>query len=147
MSNWDKKFMDMANLTATWSKDRDRKVGAVIVTDDHRVVSVGYNGFPAGISDDIEERHVKPLKLQYSVHAEANSIYSAAKLGTSIDDCIMYVTFHPCSQCALAIMSVGIKRVVCYEPEVGSSWYQTASIAKQMMEEKGIEVIYFKDEN
>ncbi len=54
--------MGLAEHVATWSKDRSRKVGCVIVGPDNEIRSLGYNGFPRGITDDIEKRHQRPTK-------------------------------------------------------------------------------------
>ena len=50
--SWDEYFMGLAHLSALRSKDPNTQVGAAIVDENHRVVSVGYNGFPTGVSDD-----------------------------------------------------------------------------------------------
>ena len=145
MADWDKRFIDLAHKTASYSKDRNKVVGAVIVNDDKRVLSSGYNGMAQGINDDVEERHQKPLKLSYFVHAETNAVCSAARTGVAIKGCTMYVTFHPCAACANVIIQTGIKRVVCYEPDWASSWADTAKLAKSLFDEAGVEVKYHKD--
>ena len=143
MADWDKRFMELAEFTSGWSKDRKKKVGAVIVDEDKRVISMGYNGFVSGADDNIEERHVKPLKLSYVVHAEMNSICSAARSGIKTKGCTLYCTFHPCSECCKAIIQSGIKRVVCYELDFEKdSWAQTAKIAKEMFCESGVTLVY-----
>lgn len=144
MANWDKRFIDLAHNIADWSKDRKKKVGALIVDEDRRIISTGYNGMAKGINDDVEERHEKPLKLSYFVHAEANAIYAAAKSGIRTKGCAMYATFHPCSECAKAIIQSGITHVVCYEPDWNSSWADTARIARDMFKEAKIVVKYIK---
>lgn len=145
MADWDKRFIDLAHYISKYSKDRNKIVGAVIVNNDSRVISTGYNGIAQGVNDDVEERHIKPLKLSYFVHAEANAIYSAARSGIQTKGCTMYATFHPCASCANAIIQSGIKSVVCYEPDWNSSWAETAKIAKSMFDEAGIEVKYIND--
>jgi dCMP deaminase len=146
MADWDKRFMDLANHIASWSKDRSRKVGSVIVNNDKRVISEGYNGFAANINDDVEERHQKPMKYFYVVHAEANAIYMAAKSGISTKGCVMYVNFHPCSECAKAIIQSGIKKVVTFQPIItDSKWKETAEISKNMLKEAGVDVVYLEE--
>lgn len=140
MANWDKRFMDAAALFATWSKDKKRKVGAVIV-DERRIISTGFNGIPSGCSDNIEERHIKPSKLLYFEHAERNAIYSAARYGIRTNNCHMYLTWFPCADCARAIIQSGIKRVVCYEPNWNDdTWGTTFSASKEMLEEAGVSI-------
>lgn len=145
LNKWDIRFLNLAKTISKWSKDQKKKVGAIIVDEDRRIISTGYNGIAMGLQDDIEERHQKPLKLSYFVHAESNAIYSAAKSGIKTKGCAMYITFHPCASCANAIIQSGINKVVCYKPELGSSWIETANIAKNMFEEAGIEVKYHND--
>lgn len=134
--------MGLAHHIASWSKDRSRKVGAVIV-DGKRILSVGYNGPPEGVNDDVEDRHIKPKKLMYVVHAEANALYfcSATKGAT------MYVTLFPCAGCAQAIIQRGIKRVICNTPDWNDkSWGESFQASKEMMEEAGVEIILLSDE-
>jgi dCMP deaminase len=111
-TNWDKRFLELAEHISTWSKDRSRGVGAVIVNDDKRVVSFGYNGFPSGVDDSIEERHERPAKYDWTVHAEENAITNAARIGVSTMDCIMYLNLFPCARCAGNVINAGIKKVV-----------------------------------
>lgn len=141
---WNKRFMELSHLVSTWSKDRKKKVGAVI-TDGGRVISTGCNGFPSGTNDDIEERHQKPLKLSYFVHAEINAVCAAARNGIKTKDTTIYVTFHPCAECAKAIIQSGIKKVVCYPPDLNSSWAETSAIAKSMFDETGVIVEYYNE--
>ena len=76
-SNWDLRWMALAQFVATWSKDRGRKVGAVIVGPDNEIRSTGYNGIPRGVNDDVEERHEAATgeKYLWVSHAERNAIY------------------------------------------------------------------------
>jgi len=80
--NFDELFMRMVYLTATKSKDPSSKIGAVIVKDD-RVISTGYNGFPIGVSDSQERYLNRETKYKFVVHAEHNSILTAARFGIS----------------------------------------------------------------
>jgi dCMP deaminase len=145
MADWDKRFVELSHFIAAWSKDRKKKVGAVIVDEDRRVISTGYNGIPQGCSDDDESRQIKPKKLFYFEHAERNCIYSAAKSGIRLKGCTMYLTWHPCADCARAIIQSGIKRVVCYQPDWNDdSWGETFQISRDMMKEAGIEVKYYE---
>lgn len=111
-TNWDKRFLELAEHVSTWSKDKSRGVGAVIVNDDKRVISFGYNGFPSGVDDDNEERHERPAKYDWTVHAEENAITNAARIGVSTMDSIMYLNLFPCARCAGNIINAGVKKVV-----------------------------------
>jgi dCMP deaminase len=115
--------MALAQLVATWSKDRGRKVGAVIVGPDNEVRSTGFNGIPRGVDDDVEERHdaASGEKYLWVSHAERNAIYNAALLGVSTKGCTIYVPWYPCIECAKAIVQSGIGRIVCFEPDLADS--------------------------
>jgi len=142
-TDWDKRFMDLAEHVSKWSKDRRKKVGSVIVDDDRRVISMGFNGFASKINDDVEERHVKPLKNFYVEHAERNSIYSAAKSGIALKGTTIYINWFACSECCRAIIQSGIKRVVCIKPDFeDDSWGEAFKVSKSMFEEAGVEVAY-----
>ena len=79
MNKWQRRFFDLARLIATWSKDPSSQVGAVIVDDKKRIVSVGFNGLPMGVEDTAERLNVRELKYELIVHAEANAILTAPK--------------------------------------------------------------------
>lgn len=123
MDKWDKRFMDMTELVATWSScfKSDRQVGAII-TKDKRILTTGYNGASAGIVSCKEKGECIRQKLGiesgtrhelcYAVHAEQNAIIQAAKQGICVDGATLYCTHQPCSICAKMIINSGIKRVV-----------------------------------
>lgn len=114
---WDKRWMEMAQLVSSWSKDRSRKVGAVIVDNRNTVLAIGWNGFPRGIDDEsFEERHQRPAKYAWTEHAERNAIYNAASTGTNLSGSTIYVPWFPCVDCARAIIQSGVDSVVCVEP-------------------------------
>jgi dCMP deaminase len=109
--SWDEYFMAQAQLAASKSKDNSTKVGAVLVRN-NSAFSTGYNGFPRGCNDDVPERHERPLKYDWTVHSELNAILNAAREGFRTEGSTMYVTLHPCKECAKAIAQAGIKEVV-----------------------------------
>lgn len=126
MEKWDKRFMEMTELVATWSScfKTERQVGAII-TKDKRILTTGYNGAGSGIKSCKEKGECLRQKLRiesgtrhevcYAVHAEQNAIIQAAKLGISVDGATLYCTHQPCSICAKMIINSGIKRVVFRE--------------------------------
>ena len=123
MDKWDRRFMDMTELVATWSScfKSDRQVGAII-TKDKRILTTGYNGASAGIKSCKEKGECIRQKLGiesgtrhelcYAVHAEQNAIAQAAKQGIPVDGATLYCTHQPCVICAKMIINSGIKRVV-----------------------------------
>lgn len=124
----DKFFLDIATRLAEESHCISLKVGAVIVKD-NRIISMGYNGTPAGTINCDEalktgiynkEQHHE-WSLINEIHAEMNALMFAVKSGISVDGCTMYVTHQPCDQCLKNICQSGIKRVVYITPYKYSS--------------------------
>lgn len=124
MNKWDKRFMEMSYLVATWSSCIRRSIGCVIVKD-KRIMTTGYNGAPAGVKTCVERGECLREKLGipsgtkhelcYATHAEQNAIIQAAKLGVSIDGATLYCTHQPCVICSKMIVNAGITRVVYKE--------------------------------
>jgi dCMP deaminase len=106
---WDQRFLDMACLVGGWSKDPSTKTGAVIVDVQKRVVSVGYNGFPAPVVDDAR-LDCRELTYEIIVHAEVNALMFAQR---AVVGCTVYTyPFMSCSRCAAMIIQAGITRHV-----------------------------------
>ncbi len=112
--SWDEYFMGVAMLSGMRSKDPNTQVGACIVSADHKILSMGYNGLPIGCSDDEFpwNREGDPLenKYFYSTHSELNAILNYR--GGSLEGATIYVSLFPCNECAKAIIQSGIKRIV-----------------------------------
>ena len=135
---WDERFIELAKLAGSWSKDPSTKVGAVIVDDKNRIVSVGYNGFPQKISDN-DRLNDRDKKYNVIVHAEANAILFANK---DLSGCIIYTyPFQPCSSCSGLIIQSGIKRVVTVKTH-NDRWRKDFSIAKQILIEAEVIIDY-----
>lgn len=135
--SWDARFLDLASHIAGWSKHRTTKVGCVVVDDERRIRSTGFNGFPRGV-DDLPERLLhRPTKLLLSVHAEANAVASAARAGVPLAGCTAYVTHPPCSQCAALLAQAGIRRVV-YRGQLREDWAESEAAARTIFLEAGI---------
>jgi dCMP deaminase len=146
-TNWNKRFMDLAAHIAAWSKD-PTKVGAVIVDNERRVLSMGYNGFPSGCNDDILERHERPAKYMYTEHAERNAIYNAGKAGVKLKGSALYCTMFPCADCARAIIQSGISTVTVKKPDLANPvWSKHFEVAYEMMEEAGVKVNIYSEES
>lgn len=141
---WDDYFMGMAEYVATKSKDRSTKVGAVIVSpEDHAVLSTGWNGFPRGVNDNVDERHGRPAKYLWTEHAERNAVYNAVRRGVPLLGSAIYVTHMPCCDCARALVQSGIKTLVTREPEWDNPHIkatQHLEVSRLMFEEAGIAV-------
>ncbi|MGL5088803.1 MAG: deoxycytidylate deaminase [Cetobacterium sp.] len=111
--DWDEYFMGVAILSAKRSKDPGTQVGACIVTPDKRIVGVGYNGLPAGCSDDDfpwnRDGDFLNSKYAYVCHAELNAILNSTK---NLRGCTIYVDLFPCNECAKSIIQSGISEIV-----------------------------------
>jgi dCMP deaminase len=120
---WDERFMSLAKQVGLWSKDRSTKVGAVIINKNRDIIATGYNGFPRGCDDDLDERHERPEKYFWAEHAERNAIFAAAKLGHPLDGATVYVTvadgnpLFSCADCARAMIQSGIREIVADLPD------------------------------
>lgn len=137
---WDEYFMGLAHLSAYRSKDPSTQVGACIVSSDLKVVGIGYNGFPKGVSDDEfpweREGEFMETKYPYVVHAELNAILNS---NTDLRGCSIYVSLFPCNECAKAIIQSGIARIA-YESD---KYADTDSVkaSKRMLHAAGVELV------
>ena len=113
--SWDEYFMGVAMLSGMRSKDTNTQVGCCIVSQDNKILSMGYNGLPKGCSDDVfpwDREGEDPLdtKYVYTVHSELNAILNYR--GGSLEGAKLYVSLFPCNECAKAIIQSGIKEVI-----------------------------------
>lgn len=134
---WDEYFMGIALLSAQRSKDSNTQVGACIVSDENKILTVGYNGMPTGCNDDDMpwEREGPKLDTKYPFvcHAELNAILNS---GTSLKGSRLYVTLFPCNECAKAIIQSGIREIVYMSDKYADSEETMAS--KLMLDMVGI---------
>ncbi len=137
ITKWAYRFYQMAQLVGSWSKDPSTQVGAVIAKD-NRIISVGFNGYPHGISDsaDTDEREMKYLK---TLHAEENAILFAKR---DLDGCDIYVTHFPCPNCAAKIIQTGITAVYCPEQSEDflSRWGEKVKVSEDMFKQANVDV-------
>jgi len=133
MSKWDQRFLDLAEHIAEWSHDPRTKVGAVIVDDQKRVVSMGYNGFPRGIKDSEERYNDRSTKHLFVCHAERNALDNAPH---SVEGCTMYVPLLPCNECAKSIIQNGITKVITYKTNREDTFHW--DITRIMFQEAGV---------
>lgn len=144
--NWDEYFMGVALLSGKRSKDPSTQVGACIVDQNNKILSVGYNGFPSGCSDDEYpwERSGGMLKTKYAyvVHAELNAILN--NRGVSLEGSKIYVALFPCNECAKAIIQSGIKEIIYISDKYAETDAVIAS--KKMLKSAGIKIRRFESQ-
>lgn len=135
---WDEYFMGIALLSGHRSKDPSTQVGACIVDNNNRILSIGYNGLPRGLSDDDiswrTEGNLLETRDPYVCHAELNAILNFR--GTSLENSRIYVDLFPCNECTKAIIQAGIKEIIYYRLRRPDSEKHLAS--KKMLDSCGI---------
>ena len=137
-TDWDRRYVELAVIVGTWSKDPSTKVGAVLVGRNRKHIALGYNGFPQGIADTEERLNDRPHKLRLVQHAERNVLDQAT---FNTDRATLIVTRFPCSECAKSIISKGIKRVVYVADQAyGDRWLDEVRWAKEMLNEAGVQL-------
>jgi dCMP deaminase len=141
MADWDHRFMELARHVATWSKDKSRQVGCVIVGPDNVVRAIGFNGFPRGLNDDDEARHQRPAKYLWTEHAERNAIYTGARNGVALAGTRMYLPWFPCVDCARAIAQSGIVELNVNAPDLSDpQWGDSFGVSIELLDEAGVRV-------
>jgi len=135
MADWHERFLSMAELVGSWSKDPSTKVGAVIVRPDRTIASLGYNGFPRGVKDEYQDRDHKLLR---TVHAEMNAILSARE---PMKGYTLYVSpLFPCANCAAAIIQSGVSTVVARMGALRPEWQTSFDAAADLLAQAGVSV-------
>ena len=145
--SWDEYFMGMAVLSALRSKDPNTKVGAVIVSPDNKVISIGYNGMPRQLDEDqLSWNKGEDLdsKYLYVCHAEFNAILNT-QVGGTLKGATLYVTLFPYNECAKALIQTGIKEVVYLDNKYESTTGIRAS--KKMLDLAGIKLRHFEGQD
>lgn len=146
--SWDEFFMGAAVLCAKRSKDPNTQVGACIVNNENRILSVGYNGFPSGCDDDnfpwdrsAEDSY--DTKYPYVCHAELNAILNCR--GRSLAGSRIYVALFPCNECAKAIIQSGISEVIYLSDKYADTSSTRAS--KRMFDAAGVKYTHLVPES
>lgn len=146
--SWDEYFMGVAHLASMRSKDPNTQVGACIVSDSNKILSIGYNGFPKGCSDDEypwdrEGDSLELTKYAYVSHAELNAILNYR--GGSLEGTKVYVTLFPCNECTKALIQSGIKTIVYAGDKYDGTPGNIA--AKKMFKSAGVELVRYEHSN
>jgi len=135
MSKWDKRFMELAKLVASWSKDPSTQTGAVIVRPDRTILAVGYNGFPKGMDDRPELYANREWKYSRIVHCEMNAVLNAKQ---DVTGCTLYTwPLGSCDRCAVHMIQSGIKTFVFpkLSKELEARWKDSLVKTKQYFKE------------
>lgn len=141
--SWDEYFMGMAVLSALRSKDPSTKVGAVIVSPDNKVISIGYNGMPRQVDEEQlswNKGEGLDSKYLYVCHAEFNAILNV-QVGGTLKGATLYVTLFPCNECAKAVIQTGIKEIVYLDDKYADQINFQAS--RKMLELAGVKLRHF----
>jgi dCMP deaminase len=150
--NWPEYFFKLAEVAASKSKDRSTKVGCVIVGPDNEVRSMGFNGFPRGIDDDIDERHERPIKYSYTEHSERNALYNACRVGIPLNGCRLYANWLLCIECARGVIQAGIVEIIIdardeeAKREKWKSWKDDFDFAENLLNEAGLKITFYRGE-
>ena len=142
--SWDEYFMGIALLSGERSKDPNSQVGACIVSPDNKILSIGYNGFPIGCSDDEipwdREGDFLDTKYPYVCHSELNAILNYT--GSTLKQSRIYVTLFPCNECAKAIIQSGIKEVIYMSDKYKDT--DSVKVSKKMLDMAGVKYTQYK---
>lgn len=142
--SWDEYFMGIALLSGERSKDPNSQVGACIVSQDNKILSIGYNGFPTGCSDDEipwdREGDFANTKYPYVCHSELNAILNYT--GSTLKQSRIYVTLFPCNECAKAIIQSGIKEVIYMCDKYKDT--DSVKVSKKMFDMAGVKYTQYK---
>lgn len=144
--SWDEYFMGIALLSTNRSKDPNTTVGACIVSSDNRILSIGYNGSPRGLSDDNmpwdRDGGFIETKYAYVCHSELNAILN---YHGNLENTKIYVTLFPCNECAKAIVQAGIKEVIYYCDKYATT--DSNIVSKKIFDEVGIKYRKYEPTN
>ena len=143
---WDEYFLSLAHLSGMRSKDPNTQVGACIVSEDNKILSMGYNGFPNGCSDEDfpweRDGDVLETKYAYVTHSELNAILNYRGGNGGLAGAKLYVSLFPCNECAKAIIQSGIKTVIYDSDKYINTPGNIAS--KRMFDAAGVKYIKYQ---
>lgn len=143
MTDWNTRFISLAEIIGSWSKDPSKKIGAIVVDKDNRIVSTGFNGFARGVADIKESLENKDVKRLLMLHAEENAILYAKQ---DLSGCRIYIAgLPPCVHCASMIIQSGIKEVYFknLDPnkKVSEFWQSNLKLATEILTKAGVKII------
>src|SRR5204863_7102018 len=115
-----------------------------------QILSMGYNGMPRNINENVSDRWTRPLKYKFVEHGERNAIYNAAQSGTPLKDSICVVSLCPCADCTRGIIQSGCKMIITRDinecvtdyPDIADRWKPEWDISLTMIREAGIKIMF-----
>jgi dCMP deaminase len=147
-SKWDERFLDVARIISTWSKDPSTKVGAIAVNVERKIVAQGYNGFPAGCDDSPAFYDNRESKYSRIIHAETNVICNACNAGVGLHCATIYIYgMYPCPECVKLLAQVQVGRIVFTVGETQNleKWKSDFDTSKALMRELHIGYAHYTD--
>lgn len=136
---WIDRFLDMAELVASWSKDPSTKVGAVIFDIDNRIISTGFNGFARRVPDLDHMLENREVKYPLVIHAEHNAVLFARR---DLEGCSVAVTHQPCARCTSVMAQVGIKKIHYRNALDETRWGAEVELARFICAQSGVQLIH-----
>lgn len=134
--SWDEYFMEITEMVASRSTCDRAYVGCVIVNEENRIVSTGYNGSVSGNPHCIDVGHtMRDGHCIATIHAEMNAILYCAKEGIQLKGCRAYITHFPCLNCTKALIQVGISKIIYRDS------YRVDEYALELLEKNNIELV------
>lgn len=139
MDKWDERFLKMAALVASWSKDPSTQAGAVLVDTNNRVLGAGFNGLPRGVKDDSELLADRETKYKVIIHAEENALLFSTRSTTRGITAYVY-PLPPCARCASKLIQAGVSRVVSVHPtqDILDRWSDDLKLAENLYTQAGV---------
>ena len=138
-TKWDKRFLRVAREIASWSKDPSTKSGCVIIDEDRRIISTGYNGFSRAISDDPRLLHERGEKYRRVIHSDMNALLFARR---DLKKCTVYTwPFISCARCSIHLIQMGMWRHVTMNFENDAQadrWRDTSELTVELLREAGV---------
>ena len=138
MNHWDRRWIELAQHYAGWSKDPSTAVGCVIASG-KKQLGQGFNGFPPGIADNDQRLQDRDTRLALTIHAEINAL-ACLSPGQGVGATLYVWPMPPCAHCAARIIQVGIVRVVAPSPprEQAERWHQSLMLSSEVLREAGV---------
>ena len=145
LTKWDRRFIELAEGVAAWSKGPRKRIGSAIVRSDRSIASLGYNGPPRGFDDAAFLAMSRDEQHAVVIHAEINAIEQRHE-AEDLTGYTLYVSpLFPCHKCAARIVEAGISRVVAYCGHISPDWRESAQQAEAVLIAAGVSCLFITD--